>query len=148
MSQNSIWHQRTVFSVSAWPACRSQCIFTLCTVNGWHVLRPSYWEPAHCSDTRLQRQFCIRAGLTLHECTRITVKEKQQCRVQVGEKDAGACSHSGPCCWGWQHGQEASCPAPLEEVCSVMATPWLDKGEALAVLDDLSVLLLDCTRLY
>lgn len=32
-------------------ACRSQCIFPPCTVNGWH--RPSYWEPVHCSQSQL-----------------------------------------------------------------------------------------------
>lgn len=51
--------------------------------------------------------------------------------MQAGGKDAGACSGSGPCCWGWQHGQEAECPAPSEEGCSVMATPWFDEGAAL-----------------
>lgn len=48
---------------------------------------------------------------------------QQQCPAQVGGTDEGACSCSGPCCWGWQYGQQAACPAPLEETRSVTATP-------------------------
>lgn len=39
-----------------------------------------YWEPVHCPQShlwhRLQRQFCVRAGLALHKCTIITAMEK------------------------------------------------------------------------
>lgn len=124
-------------------------------MNGWHVLRPSYWEPVRgsqsqlwrkVSETVLRQSWLSFARMDWHYSKGEAAQ--QQCHVQARGKDAGACSCSGPFCWGWQHGQEAACPAPLEEVCLVMATPWLDKAAALAVSDDLSVLLLDCARLY
>lgn len=103
------------------------------------------------SDTRLQRQFCIRAGLALHKWTSTRVKEKQPsssavCRQVEGRR------------WMFllratllrlaaQTGSSMSSTSGGRMLCN-NGNPLTRQRSNLAVSDDLLVLLSDCTRLY